>query len=197
MKKAIFLDRDGIINELIYFPEVGVVDTPMNAGQVKLTFGIDQLIRQAKKLGYLIIVISNQPAIGLNKITDKEFNLIDKKIHNLLLKKDAKPDVFYYCFHHPYAKLAKYRQECTCRKPKIGLFLKAVKQFDIDINKSWMVGDGVDDIKAGKNAGCKTILLANINSTENLRIIEQQLGGIKPDFIIKKLPEALNIINNS
>lgn len=196
MRKAIFLDRDGIINELVYYPETGIVDTPININQVKLVFGITQLILQAQKQGFLIIVISNQPAIGLNKLKEKDFNLIDEKIKNLLSEKNAIPDAFYYCFHHPYAKLEKYRQDCSCRKPKVGLFLKAAKQFDIDLPKSWMIGDGVDDIKAGKGAGCKTILLANINSTENIRIIEKQLEKIKPDCIIKKLPEALSIINS-
>lgn len=195
MKKTIFLDRDGIINELVYFPQAGIVDTPVNTNQVKLVFGIGELIRKAGKLGYLVIVISNQPAIGLHKISQKQFDLVDEKIRNLLLNKNLGLNAFYYCFHHPFAKLEKYKKICECRKPKIALFKKAAKEFNIDLSQSWMVGDGVDDIKAGKGAGCKTILLANINSTENLRIIEEQLGKIKPDFIIKKLPEALSIIN--
>lgn len=195
MKKTIFLDRDGIINELVYFPQAGIVDTPVNTNQVKLVFGIDELIRKAGKLGYLVIVISNQPAIGLHKISQKQFDLVDEKIRNLLLNKNLGLNAFYYCFHHPFAKLEKYKKICECRKPKTALFKKAAKEFNIDLSQSWMVGDGVDDIKAGKGAGCKTILLANINSTENLRIIEEQLGKIKPDFIIKKLPEALSIIN--
>ena len=197
MKQAIFLDRDGIINELIYYPESGIVDTPINTTQVKLVFGIDSLIHQAKKLGFLVIVVSNQPAVGLNKIKKQDFDLIDKKIRNILLRGKVKVDTFYYCFHHPYAKLRKYKRNCDCRKPKIGLFKKAAKKFNIDILRSWMIGDGVDDVISGKNAGCKTILLANIKSSENLRIIEEQLGGIRPDFIIKKLPEALSIIEHS
>lgn len=194
MNRAVFLDRDGIVNELVYYPEPGIVDTPINTSQVRLVFGIDKLINNAKKLGFLIIVISNQPSIGLKKIKEKDFRSIEKKIIESLLEKGINLTASYYCFHHPYAKLTKYRQECNCRKPKIGLFLKAAKQFDIDLSKSWMIGDGVDDVIAGKNAGCKTILLANINSAENLRIIEKQLENIKPDFIIKKLPEAIKII---
>lgn len=195
MKQAIFLDRDGVINELVYFPEAGIIDTPIKVDQVKLNFGIDKLITYAKKLGYLVIVISNQPALGLNKISEKDFEAVDKKIEDMLLEKGIKLDGVYYCFHHPFAKIAKYRQKCNCRKPNTEFFSKAANQFNIDLSDSWMVGDGIDDIKAGRKAGCKTILLANINSTENLRIIEEQLGNIRPDFIIKKLPEALEIIN--
>lgn len=194
MNKALFLDRDGVINELVYFPEAGIADTPINENQVKLVFGVDELITEAKKLGFLIIVVSNQPAVALNKIKEKEFDLINKKIRGLLTGKNAVLDELYYCFHHPFAKVSKYKKNCTCHKPKAGSFFKAAKQFNINLPKSWMVGDGVDDIKAGKKAGCKTILLANINSTENLRIIEKQLGNIKPDFLIKKLPEVIKIL---
>lgn len=197
MKKAVFLDRDGVINELVYFPGMGIIDTPIKATQVKLVFGIDKLILHAKKAGFLVIIISNQPAICLGKLTIKDFNLVNKKIMALLLKKEVLLTDTFYCFHHPFAKLQKYQKKCSCHKPKIGLFKKASKKYNIDLSKSWMIGDGVDDVKAGKKAGCKTILMANINSCENLRIIERQLGNIKSDFLIKKLPEAIEILGKA
>lgn len=194
MNKAVFLDRDGVLNELVYYAKAGIADTPINASQIKLIFGGDKLINDAKKIGFLVIIISNQPSIGLKKIKEKDFKAIHKKITELLLRKSACLNASYYCFHHPFAKLSRYKKICTCRKPKAGLFKKASKDFDIDLSQSWMIGDGVDDIKAGKKAGCKTILLANINSTENLRIMEKQLGKIKPDFVVKNLIEASEII---
>lgn len=197
MKKAVFLDRDGIINELVYFPEQGIVDNPINPSQVRLVFGIDQLIKVSKRLGYLIIVISNQPAIGLKKLKNSDFKKIDKKINYLLKKNGANIDAWYYCFHHPFAKLEKYKKGCSCRKPKTGLFKQAANDFNIALSNSWIIGDGVNDIKAGKKAGCKTILLANISSTDNLTIIEEQLGKIKPNFIVKNLVQSIEIIKNS
>ncbi len=196
MKKAIFLDRDGVINELIFFAEHGIVDSPLVSSQVKLVYGVDELITGVARLGFIIIVCSNQPAVGLGKITLRNLNSITEKISSLLKGKSAVIDKFYYCMHHPFAKLKKFKVECDCRKPKTGLFLKAAKEFDIDLSKSWVIGDGVDDIKAGKQLGCNTILLANIKSAENLRIIEQQLGSVKPDFMIKKLSQAIKIIKN-
>lgn len=196
MKKAVFLDRDGIINELIFFPEAGIVDTPLTAKQVKLVFGIEQLITESERLGFLIVVISNQPAVGLKKLSKKDFESINNKINELLLKKGVGLTDTFYCLHHPFAKLLKYKKKCNCRKPKIGLFNKAYKKYAIDLSRSWMIGDGVDDIKAGKKAGCKTILLANINATENLRILEEQLKTIKPDFTVKNLLQALKIIRD-
>lgn len=197
MNKAVFLDRDGIINELYYDKELGIIESPLVSQQVKLVFGITQLLQAMHKLGYLAIIVSNQPNIALKKTSQKNFDLVSQKIISLLEEEGALIDGQYYCFHHPYAKIRKYKKKCQCRKPGIDLFLKAAKDQQIDLKSSWVIGDGVDDIKAGKNAGCKTILLANINSTENLRIIEKQLGSIKPDFIIKKLTDAIKIFKKA
>lgn len=192
--KAIFFDRDGVINELVYEKEHGTIDSPMVPSQVSLVYGVAALIREVKNLGFITIVYSNQPSVGLRKTTLKNFKAINKKIKLLLKKEGAAIDYEYYCLHHPFAKIKKYRLDCECRKPKLGFLLKAAGKFDIDLSKSWIVGDGVDDVIAGKKAGCKAILLANINAAENLRIIEKQLGNIKPDYIIKKLPDAAEII---
>lgn len=195
MKKAIFLDRDGVINELVYNKEQGIVECPLNKNQISLVFGIIELLKVIRNLGFLIVVISNQPIVALNKTTLKNLQGIKKEVENQLEKEGVRLDKQYYCLHHPFAKKRKYKLICNCRKPGIGLIKLAAKELDIDLNQSWMIGDGVDDIKAGKNAGCKTILLANLTSTENLRIIENQLGKRKPDFMIKKLPDAIDIIN--
>lgn len=194
MNRAVFFDRDGIINELVYDKKHGIIDSPMIPSQVNLVYGIAELIKAVKKMGFKPIICSNQPSVGLSKTSLKNFQAVTDKIYSLLKNEGVTLDDQYYCMHHPFAKIRKYRFKCNCRKSKIGLFLKAAAKHNIDLSSSWMIGDGVDDIKAGKKAGCKTILLANINSAENLRIIEQQLGKIKPDFIIKKLPEALKII---
>ena len=197
MKNAVFLDRDGIINELVYEPNSGTIDSPLTNKQVTLMHGISELIKTIKEMGFIIIICSNQPAVGLGKTSLKNFQAVTGKILNLLKKEGATLDYQYYCMHHPFAKIAKYRIKCNCRKPKAGLFLKASFQHNINLKNSWIIGDGVDDILAGQKAGCKTLLLANIKSSENLRIIERQLGHIRPDFIIKKLSEALEIIKKN
>ena len=192
--KALFLDRDGIINELCYDLEYGVIESPLNTAQIRLVFGIIPLLKAAKKLGYLLITISNQPNVALGKTSEANFGRISKKISGLLKKEGVIIDAEYYCFHHPFAKVKKFKKKCDCRKPGIELFLEAAKEHGIDLNTSWMIGDGISDVVAGKKAGCKTILLANIDAAENLRIIERQLGNIKPDFIIKKLTDAVAIM---
>ncbi len=193
-KKALFLDRDGIINELHYDPEYGVIESPLAQDQVRLMFGIVPFLKAAKKLGYLLVIVSNQPNVALRKTSESNFERISKKIRGLLKKEGVTIDAEYYCFHHPFAKVKKFRKKCDCRKPGAALFLKAAREYEIDLPSSWMIGDGVTDIVAGKAAGCKTILLANIDATENLRIIERQLGNSKPDYTIKRLMDAIAII---
>ncbi len=192
--KALFIDRDGVINELYYEPDYGIIESPLIPEQIRLVFGIVPLLKTAKKLGYKIIIISNQPNVALGKTTESNFKRISKKITELLKKEGVTIDGEYYCFHHPFAKVKKLRKKCHCRKPGTALFLEASKEYNIDLNASWMIGDGVADVLAGKSAGCKTILLANIEATENLRIIEQQLKDSKPDYIIKRLTDAVSII---
>ena len=162
--------------------------------QVRLVFGIVPLLQAAKKLGYLLIIISNQPNVSLGKTSELNFKRISEKITELLKNEGVKIDAEYYCFHHPFAKVKEFKEKCDCRKPGTELFSEAAKEHRIDLKNSWMIGDGISDVLSGKKAGCKTILLANIDAAENLRIIEQQLGNTKPDYIIKKLTDAIAII---
>lgn len=196
MKRAVFFDRDGTINELVYDKNNGNIDIPILSSQVSLVYGIAELIKAARKMGFKTIICSNQPSVGLGKTSLKNFQVVTDKIHSLLKSEGVILDDQYYCMHHPYAKIIKYKLKCDCRKPKIGLFLKAAEEHNIDLSNSWMVGDGVDDVIAGFKAGCKTILLANLKSSENLRILERELNGIQPNFIVKKLTDATNILKN-
>jgi len=143
--KAIFLDRDGVINkkrddyvksinELEIFPDIG------------------EGILNLKKMGFLIIVITNQSIINRKIITVEELEKIHLSIQNNLKKKSCIIDRFYFCPHTP-------NENCNCRKPKSGLLLQAITDFSINSSKSWMVGDCLTDIQAGEKVGCKTILL--------------------------------------
>ena len=143
--KAIFLDRDGVINrkrdnyvksikELEIFPDIG-------EGILKL-----------KKMGFLIIVITNQSAINREILTVDELEKIHLTIQRFLEEKNCKIDKFYFCPHRP-------DENCNCRKPKPGLLLQAINDFSINASESWMIGDCLTDIQAGEKVGCKTILL--------------------------------------
>lgn len=187
MNRAFFLDRDGVVIKMIYDPESGYIHTALCPSQVQLMPGVVELLKTAKAMGYKNIIVSNQPDIGLNRISKKNFEAVKEKVHDDLQRQRVTINGEYYCFHHPFAEIEEYRKRCSCRKPQPGLLLTAAKDLDLDLTSSWVIGDGVNDVIAGHRAGCKTILLANVFESEYLRLVEENLNGIKPDILAKNL----------
>ena len=160
-QKAIFLDRDGTINKYVGFLR--------NINDFELIDGVAEAIRKINESGYLAVVATNQPVIARGEVSFEELEEIHNKMETLLGKEGAYLDAIYYCPHHPHKGYEGERPElkidCDCRKPKPGMLLKAAADFNIDLSRSWMVGDGENDIQAGINAGCKTVLLSNGNES--------------------------------
>lgn len=156
-QKAIFLDRDGTINKYVGF--LRAID------QFELIDGVSEAIKKINALGYLAVVVTNQPVIARGEVSFEELEEIHNKMETLLGEKGAYIDSIYYCPHHPHKGYEGERSElkidCECRKPKPGMLLKAAQDFNIDLSQSWMVGDGENDIKAGRSAGCRTALIGN------------------------------------
>lgn len=192
--KAVFLDRDGTLVKLVYDQKTSNIDSVSKKEDVEITYDFPEVLRKLKSLGYLLIIVSNQPRIGLKRETKENFEEIRLELKRKLKEDGVTLDKEYYCFHHPFAEVEEFRVKCECRKPGIKFFKDAQKEFDIDLTKSFMIGDSVNDVLAGHNAGIKTILLANIEEAAYLEILEGQLKGVKPDFLIKKPKEILNII---
>jgi len=191
MTRAVFLDRDGVINEIVYFPEFGVLDSPLNPRQFRLLPGVAEAIRTINRLGLKVIVASNQPGIAKGKMTEKVFERVRLKMKRLLKQRGAYIDAEYYCFHHPSAKDAKYRDNCDCRKPKPGLILRAAKDFGLNLSECYVVGDSLTDIKAGRAVGCRTLLIGNLKC-DLCRLMEDE--RVKPDLIDPSLLHASKII---
>ena len=160
-QKAIFLDRDGTINKYVGFLR--------NINDFELIDGVAEAIRKINESGYLAVVVTNQPVVARGEVSFEELEEIHSKMETLLGKEGAYLDAIYYCPHHPHKGYEGERPElkidCDCRKPKPGMLLKAAEDFNIDLSRSWMVGDGENDIQAGINAGCKTVLLSNGNES--------------------------------
>ena len=154
-QRAIFLDRDGTIN--IYKGFLRDID------DFELIKGVDKAIKKINELGYLAIVITNQPVIARGEVSFEELEKIHNKMETLLGMKGAYLDGIYFCPHHPHkgydGEIKELKIECDCRKPKPGMLLKASADFNIDLSQSFMIGDGENDIEAGLRAGCKTVLL--------------------------------------
>lgn len=158
-QKAIFLDRDGTINKYVGFLR--------NIDDFELIDGVAEAIRKINESGYLAIVVTNQPVIARGEVSFNELEEIHNKMETLLGKEGAYLDAIYYCPHHPHKGYEGERPElkidCDCRKPKPGMLLKAAEDFNIDLSQSWMIGDGQNDVVAGINAGCKTVLIGDSN----------------------------------
>ena len=163
-QKAIFLDRDGTINRYVGFLR--------NIDDFELLPGAAEAIRAINESGYLAIVVTNQPVIARGEVTEEQLSEIHRKMETLLGREGAYLDGVYYCPHHPDKGFAGERPElktaCECRKPKPGMLLQAAEEFNIDLNRSWMIGDGENDVKAGKAAGCRTVLLGEKNVGQDM-----------------------------
>jgi len=145
--KAIFLDRDGVINK-------ERKDYVKTINELELEPNISQYIKELKNLGFLVIVITNQSAINRNLTTHDNVQSIHNYIQKVLRSKNTSIDSFYYCPHKP-------DENCDCRKPKIGLLLKAKLDFQIDVKSSWFIGDNDSDIESAKTFGCNYLKISS------------------------------------
>lgn len=191
MNKAVFLDRDGTVNAMVYNRDYGTVDSPANPDEFKLLAGVGKAIRRINEMGFLAFVISNQPGIAKGKFTLKILEAIDKKMGKELAQHGAHLDKIYYCLDHPEARIKEYRKNSSYHKPEPGLLLKTAEEFKIDLASSYMIGDGLIDVQAGKRAGCKTILLGRVKC--DLCKLMEDLKA-KPNFIVSDLAEAVKLI---
>jgi D-glycero-D-manno-heptose 1,7-bisphosphate phosphatase len=189
--KAIFLDRDGVLNDLVFYSEDGVLDSPNSVEDFQIITTSIKALKKLKKLGFHLILISNQPGIAKKKYDLKEFNKIKSKMESIFAKSKIKLDAQYYCLHHPLAIDKKYKKNCTCRKPKTKMFCDGIKDFDIDVKKSFVIGDGLVDMKLAKSVKCNSIFIGNVNSTIS-KIFKQE--KVIPSYIAHDLDEAVNYI---
>jgi D,D-heptose 1,7-bisphosphate phosphatase len=152
MIRAVFLDRDGVLNS----------DPPHYAhrlDQLELIPRSAEAVRFLKDNGYLLVIISNQSGVALGYYAEDQISVFNNALLKEIRKRGGDIDAIYYCPHHPDAIIEKYKKNCNCRKPKPGMILRAAQEYDIDLKNSFVVGDKKGDIEAGKIAGCRTILV--------------------------------------
>lgn len=173
-QKAVFLDRDGTINKYVGFLK--------DIDHFELIDGVAQAVRMINRSGYLAIVITNQPVIARGEVSWEELEEIHNKMETLLGNSGAYIDDIFCCPHHPDQGFAgerkEYKKVCECRKPKPGLLLQAAQKYNIDMGNSWMVGDSMGDMEAGRRAGCKVVYLGD-EKAEGELTAPNLLEGIK------------------
>ncbi|MBO5761813.1 MAG: HAD family hydrolase [Lentisphaeria bacterium] len=182
MKKAFFLDRDGVINEE-GDPVTGVLFEPE---KVRLTPGAAEAVKKIHEAGFLAIVVSNQGGVAMNWYTMEEVYAVEKRLCELLREEGGHaPDAFYYCPHHRKGVVAEYSIYCENRKPAAGMLLKAAKQWDIDLSSSFMIGDRFTDMQAGENAKCAKccFVLTGHGRTDEEKVLQEGRFPVKNNLL--------------
>lgn len=172
MNKAIFLDRDGTLN--IDYGYVHEIDN------FKFIDGAIDALRELKKMGYMLVLVTNQSGIARGYFSEEQFLQLTEWMDWSLAEQDVDLDGIYYCPHHPEGK-GEYKEDCDCRKPKPGMLLQAIKELKIDPTQSIMVGDKVEDLKAGIGAKVKINVLVRTGkpvTEEGERIADYVLDSI-------------------
>lgn len=184
MKPAVFLDKDGTLLD----------DVPYNVDPHKMRLApgaFDALVAFAR-MNVPIIVISNQSGVALGKFDESALADVERKLHELAAEAGAKIAAVYWCPHHPQGTVRRFALTCDCRKPAPGMIQRAAREHGLDLERSWFVGDILDDIEAGHRAGCRAVLIDNGNETV------WQRGPLRePDAIAKDMLDAARIIERS
>lgn len=184
-QKAIFLDRDGVLNEDTHLVK--------NPDELKVFPYTAQAIKKINDSGYLAIVITNQPVVARNLCTEAELRVIHNKLDTVLGKSHARLDALYYCPHHPDKGYPEenpaYKIDCDCRKPKPGMLLDAALDFNLNLSASFFIGDTQRDVEAGKRAGVRTIGIHTGNGIKE--------RSIQPDHTFRNVSEAVDFITKN
>lgn len=187
MEKAIFLDRDGVINYPVLNPKTNEYEAPFYPEDYQFFPWVIESLLALQELGYKLFVISNQPDYAKGKTTLERLKAIHKKMHQMFIEKNINFSDYFYCYHHPNGIVPEYTIKCECRKPG-NLFLKIAKdRFNLDMFNSWMIGDRDSDVFCGQSSSLRTIQIL-------LKESEKNAGKSKPDFKVNNLLEAVETI---
>ncbi|HJO93299.1 MAG TPA: HAD family hydrolase [Victivallales bacterium] len=173
--KACFLDRDGVLIE-----EVNYLSYP---SQILIFENSYKALKLLRDNDYKIIVITNQAGVARGYFKETDITVIHKEIDRFLSLKKLSIDKYYYCPHHPEGTVPEYSFECACRKPAPGLIFQAVKDFDIDLGESFLIGDKMSDINSAKNAGCFSILVKTGHGLEHTENAQNNNIPIKENIL--------------
>lgn len=196
MSRALFVDRDGTLNRMVFDPDHGLLDSPRRPEQVHLIPGAGELLREARALGYTVVVVTNQPGLAKGTMTEEDLDAVNRRLAELLAEDGGGGwDALYVSPYHPSPGLggvAAYTRKSDCRKPGPGMLLRAADEMNLDLSRSWMLGDGIVDVQAGRRAGCRTLLLTSLK----IQQVEQffDLDDAMPDRIVGTLAEALGVL---
>jgi len=187
MKKALFLDRDGVLDDLVYYASHDEWESPRNVGDLTLIDGTAVALRSAIADGWLLFVISNQPSAAKGKTTLAVLEKVQAALVAALEREGVRFTDCYLCFHHPEAIVEELRGPCACRKPSPFFLQEAARTYDLDLAASWMIGDQDRDLQAGRAAGCRVALIEYPHSAS-------KRGQVRADVVGGSLAEVLRSV---
>lgn len=156
--RAVFFDKDGTLVENIPYN--------VDPRKIRLAPGAPAALQVVHRAGFLIVVVTNQAGVATGRFDERALHGVEKRLRELLGLARVPLTAMYWCPHLPGGTVARYARQCDCRKPKAGMLWRAAREHDIDLAESWMVGDILDDVEAGRRAGCRSILLDIGHETE-------------------------------
>lgn len=182
--RVVFLDKDGTL----------IHDVPYNVdpAQIRLMSGVVEGLQALQHAGYHLIVITNQSGVARGYFPESALAAVERQLRTLLAACGVSLAGFYYCPHHPdgdVARVRAYSRTCACRKPESGLLRRAARDHDLDLSRSWLVGDILNDVEAGRRVGCRTILIDNGGETEWILTPQRQ-----PHYTVSDFNEVAPII---
>jgi len=188
MPVAVFVDRDGVINELVADPVSGRPESPLRVADVTLLAGAATALRRLAEGGWHLVGVSNQPAAAKGLVSLTQLRAVHDRVIELLAAEGVRFDDFRLCLHHPAGVVADLARRCTCRKPAPGMLLASASALHLNLGGCWLVGDTDSDIAAGRSAGCRTILVEHGGSAH------KRSGAAAPDARADNLAAAADII---
>jgi D-glycero-D-manno-heptose 1,7-bisphosphate phosphatase len=189
--RAVLLDRDGVINALVYHRDAGVIDGPFTRAQFRLLPRVPEAIRLLNELNLRVAIVSNQPGIAKGHLKPEMLEWFNHTMLTQIQSAGAHIDRIFYCLHHPEATVPSLRRRCRCRKPQIGLLEKAAAELEVALSECYMVGDGIPDLLAGTRAGCRTVFVGKWKC-EICQFSEAP--HLRPAFVAKDLWHAAKLI---
>jgi D-glycero-D-manno-heptose 1,7-bisphosphate phosphatase len=187
MVRAVFLDRDGVINPPALNPASGEWESPHSPGDFELYPWTVAALQTLQTAGYLLFTVSNQPSAAKGKATMEALRAVHDKFHHLMRAAGVRFSEYFYCYHHPQGTVAQLAGPCACRKPKPQFLLQAARQYGLEMAASWMIGDRDSDIQCGHAAGVRTIQIAEPHSAA-------QRGQARPDYTVATLADAVPLL---
>lgn len=188
--RAVFVDRDGTINELVPHPQTGLPEAPLAPEDVRLIPGAAAALRDLAAAGWRLVGVTNQPSAAKGIVSCAQQADVQARVIELLRAEGVRFDDFRICPHHPEGVVPELTGDCDCRKPAPGMLLDAARRLDIDLARSWMIGDTDGDVLAGRAAGCRTVLLTHAPSAH------KREGTAGPDAVAPNLEAAAAVLDS-